>query len=284
MESSFWICLRSYEINYRLGKKGDVPTLVLAQRIIDTLSSIRVPLSMVNEQEQLLSSLIGNITGCTGHLVMNMSMKILAAISEHSKNKQAMFIFPKLMNAVALGATYMFESVREESARIIMNLSVEPKNKNELVCSCLGLILSLTRGGQFSRVYAIQALGHMSSQVPMNKVILVNYGNGVVVTVLLQVALSRTDADLRVLSTRILGNLTCQATAVQICHHPGLLVTLSSLACLEGERLDKVASNSALIVKKIATYVRSSDTVIATYWKLWLRCLTRKAPQLLYGV
>ena len=244
-----------------MGKKGDTPTLVLAQRIIDTLSSIRVPLSMVNEQEQLLSSLIGNITGCTGHLVMTMSMKILASLLEHSKNKQAMFIFPKLMDAVALGATYMFESVREESARIIMNLSVEPKNRTKLARSGLGLILALTRGGQLSRVYAIQALGHMSSQVPMNKVIMVNYGNGVVITVLLQVASSKTDTDLRVLSTRILGNLTCQATAVQICHHPSLLVTLSSLACLEGERLDKVASNSALIVKKIATYVRSSDTL-----------------------
>lgn len=252
--------LEIIEINYRLGKKGDIPTLVLAQHVVDKLSSVRVPLSMVNEQEQLLSSLIGNITGCTGHLVMTMSMKILAAISEHSKNKQAMFNFPKLMNAVALGATYMFESVREESARIIMNLSVEPKNKNELARSSLGLVLALTRGGQLSRVYAIQALGHMSSQIPMNKVIVVNYGNGVVVTVLLQVASSRTDTDLRVLATRILGNLTCQATAVQICHHPSLLVTLSSLACLEGEKLDKVASNSALIVKKIATYVRSSDT------------------------
>ena len=251
--------LEIIEINYRLGKKGDIPTLVLAQRIIDKLSSIRVPLSMVKEQEQLLSSLIGNITGCTGQLVMNMSMKILAAISEHSKNKQAMFIFPKLMGAVALGARYMFESVREESARIIMNLSVEPKNRTELARSGLGLVLALTRGGQLSRVYAIQALGHMSSQVPMNKVIMVNYGNGVVVTVLLQVASSsKTDTDLRVLATRILCNLTCQATAVQICHHPSLLVTLSSLACLRGEKLDKVASNSALIVKKIATYVRSS--------------------------
>jgi len=253
--------LEIIEINYRMGKKGDISTLVLAQRIIDKLSSIRVPLSMVKEQEQLLSSLIGNITGCTGSLVMNISFKILASLSKHSKNKQAMFIFPKLMNAVALGATYMFESVREESARIIMNLSVEPKNRTELARSALGLILALTRGGQLSRVYAIQALGHMSSQVPMNKVIMVNYGNGVVVTMLLQVALSlNTDTDLRVLATRILRNLTCQATAVQICRHPSLLITLSSLACLEGEKLDKVASNSALIVKKIATYVRSSDT------------------------
>ena len=97
--------LELIEINYRLGKKGDIPTLVLAQHVVDKLSSVRVPLSMVKEQEQLLSSLVGNITGCTGHLVMNMSIKILAAISKHSKNKQALFIFPKLMEAVALGAS-----------------------------------------------------------------------------------------------------------------------------------------------------------------------------------
>ena len=213
---------------------------------------------MVKQHKELLSSLVGNINGATGRFVMHLSMKIIASLSEHSQNKQVMFAFPGLVETIVAGSTHMYEAVREESARIIMNLASETRNKTHLQGKnhyWIDSVLALARGSNDrTKACAIQTLGHLSS--PDNKIILVQHKNGFVIDVLLRVASSRnTQSQVSINATRIIGNLSCQATASQIGRHPGLLVALSSLAC----RNDKLAVAAAMTVKKIATHVRSEN-------------------------
>jgi hypothetical protein len=251
--------LELVEINYRLGKKGDIKSLVLAQHIIDMLSQARAPLSMVKRQEELLSSLVGNIHGATGRFVMHLSLKIIASLSDHSQNKESMFK-AGLLETVLVGSIHMYEPVRKESARIILNLALENKNKTDLVQghnqSWLDVSLALARVPCVStKAYAIQALGCVAT-IPENKVIMVQHKNGAVVDALLQSASSRLiPSQVCINATRVIGKLICDATASQIGRHSGLLVTLSSLAC----RDDKLAVAAAMTVKKIATHVRSGD-------------------------
>lgn len=251
--------LELIEINYRLGKKGDARSLVLAQNVIHKLSQARVPLAMVRGQEELLSSLVGNINGVTGRFVMQLSLKMIASLSDHSQNKVVMFTYPGLMESIAIGSTHMCETVREESARIIMNFALESRNKACLIQEnnqfWLDKILALSRGSTISKSISLQSLGCLA-MIPENKVVMVKHKNSVVLDTLLQVVSSRNvPSQDSINATRILGNLTCQATASVIGRHPGLLVTLSSLAC----RDDKLAIAAAMAVKKIATHVRSND-------------------------
>jgi hypothetical protein len=250
--------LELVEINYRLGKKGGT-TLVLAQHIIDVLSQARAPLSMVKRQEELLSSLVVNIHGATGRFVMHLSLKIIASLSEHSQNKESLFK-AGLLETVLVGSIHMYKPVREESARIIMNLALENRNKTDLVQghnqSWLDVSLALARSSCVStKAYAIQALGCVAT-IPENKVIMTQHKNGAVVDALLQSASSHLiPSQVCVSATRVIGKLICDATASQIGRHHGLLVTLSSLAC----RDDKLAVAAAMAVKKIATLLRSGE-------------------------
>lgn len=252
--------LELIEINYRLGKRGDAKSLVLAQNVIYKLCQARVPLSMVRGQEELLSSLVGNINGVTGRFVMHLSMKMIASLSEHEHNKLVMFAFPGLMESIAVGSSHMCEAVREESARIVMNLALEARNKAHLIQGnnqyWLDAVLALSRGSSVAKSYSLQTLGCLATS-PENKVIMVQHKNCVVLDTLLQVATSRiVPSQDCINATRIICNLICQATASEIGRHPGLLVTLSSLACRE----DKLAVVAAMAVKKIATYVRYKDS------------------------
>lgn len=246
--------LELIEINYRLGKKGDVKSLVLAQGVVDKLiCGARVPLSKIKLQEDLFSSLVQNISGATGSLVMHQSMKIIASLSENSQNKRAMYSFPCMMDAIALGSTYMFETVRDESARIIMNLSLDTNNKRSLAQHYLDVVLALARGTTTSKSYAIHTLGSLSS-LPENKAIIVQHKNGAVVDVLLWVASSSTQLiDLRIYATKILGNLA----VAQVGSHPRLLVSLSSLAI--SDKMNQLAVTAAMSVKKLSNHIRSSD-------------------------
>ena len=251
--------LELIEINYRLGKKGDTKSLVLAQHIIDVLSQARAPLPMVKRQEELLTALVGNIHGATGRFVMHLSMKIIGSLSEHSQNKESMFK-AGLLETILIGSIHIYKPVREEAARIIMNLALENKNKTDLVQRhnqyWLDACLDLARVSCVStKAYAIQALGCVAT-IPENKVIMAQHKNGAVVDALLQSASSRViPSQVSINATRVIANLTCQATASQIGRHSGLILTLSSLAC----RDDKLAVAAAMAVKKVATHIRSGD-------------------------
>jgi hypothetical protein len=252
--------LELIEINYRLGKKGDPKSLVLAQHVIDVLSQARIPLSMVKRQEELISSLVGNIHGATGRFVMHLSMKMLACLSEHSQNKESMFK-TGLLETIVVGSVHMYTPVREESARIIMNLALEYKNRTYIVQGhkqyWLDANLTLIRDSCVStKAYAIRALGCVAT-IPENKVVLAQHKNGAVVDALLQSASSRViPSHVCINATKVMANLVTNATASHIINrHPHLIVTLSSLAC----RDDKLAVAAAMAVKKIATHLRSSD-------------------------
>ena len=63
--------LEVIEINYRLGRKGDVKCLALAQNVIDKLlSAAYVPVVLIKRYEDLMVSLVSNINGAVGRLVM----------------------------------------------------------------------------------------------------------------------------------------------------------------------------------------------------------------------
>jgi hypothetical protein len=143
--------LEIIEINYRLGKKGDMNCLVLAQNLFERLLSMAcVPLVLIKRHEELMSSLVSNINGATGRIVMlfvswfskyvylspltkpaNLtciasfiqSIKCVSVLSEHQHNKQSLLTYPGLIKSVEVGSRHMSEAVREESARIICNLA-----------------------------------------------------------------------------------------------------------------------------------------------------------------
>jgi hypothetical protein len=63
--------LEVIEINYRLGRRGDAMCLVVAQNLIDKLLSVAcVPVAFIKRHEDLISSLVSNVNGATGKLVM----------------------------------------------------------------------------------------------------------------------------------------------------------------------------------------------------------------------
>ena len=263
--------LEVIEINYRLGKKGDTKCLVLAQNVVDKLINLaRAPLALVKSHNSLLSTLISYINGATGKIAMYHSMKCIASLSEHTQNKQALLTFPNLMESVELGARHMYEAVRQESARIMFNLAMETKNKARLAKrnkQCwMDVVLALTTEKESSiesKAYAINTLGHLATETE-NKIIMVQHKNGFIVNVLLQIArhidlesssIETLGFQVSVNAAKIIGNLTCRATASRVGNHPGLLATLSSLAC----RNDKLAVMAAMTVKKLATHIRSQD-------------------------
>ena len=147
----------------------------------------------------------------------------------------------------------MYEEVRDEAARIIRNLAMGA-NRCHLGWLDTVVTLASSRSGT-SRAYAIQAIGYLAS-CPENKAPIVQYKNGLVVGTLLQVALSRiAQAQVSINSMKVLGSLVSQSTAVQIGLRPGLLVSLSSLAC----RDDKLAIIASIVVKKLANHIRPAD-------------------------
>ena len=124
--------LEVIEINYRLGKLGDPKCLLLANDVICKLLSVaKVPLSMVKNKDEFISSLVSNINGASGKYVMQLSLKSIASLSEHVENKQVMLDAKGLLGAVQVGSRHMDQFVREEAAKILLNLVWEPKNKSK---------------------------------------------------------------------------------------------------------------------------------------------------------
>ncbi|KAL7546409.1 hypothetical protein ACHAWF_010789 [Thalassiosira exigua] len=162
---------------------------------------------------------------------MHLSMKIIATLSECSQNKQVVLAFPGLVESIEVASTHMYEAVRAESARLMMHLSSDIKNALLLMQGdnqhWLDVVLALA-SSDASKAYAVQTLGNLTA-VHDNKPILVQHNNGAVITVLLRVASSRVaQPQVSANAARIMGSLTCQATAATLVRHPGLLVSLSS--------------------------------------------------------
>ena len=226
------------------------------------MAGARVPLTMIKQQEELLSSLVGNITGVACNFSVHLSLKLLRSLSEPKNNKEAMFAFPRLMDSIRICSTHMYEAVREEAARIIMNLSMSTKNQAHIVQGnnqrLIDVVLVLARGSGASNMYAIKAFGYLAS-FPENKIIIVQHKKGAVIDELLRVASSGiTQAQVSTIATRIIATLTCQATAVELERHSGLLITLSSLACRD-DKPPTLPLAAALTIKKISTHVFSSQ-------------------------
>ena len=247
--------LEVIEINYRLGKLGDPKCLLLANDVIYKLLDVaKVPLMMVKNQHELVSSLVSNINGASGKYVMHLSLKSIASLSEHVENKQAMLTIPGLLDAIEVGSRHMDQSVREEAARIMMNLAWEPRNKYKLLHSSMNAILTLVTGdgSTKSQAYALQTLGHLASHLTDNKIHLVNHQNGTVISTLMQIASSDiSQANMSIDATKIIGYLTCRATALKVGSVSGVFTTLSSLAC----RSDELAPVAAKAIHKMATYI-----------------------------
>lgn len=116
--------LELIEIHYRLGKKGDTKCLAMAQNLVDKLTTLScVPLALIKRSDELMSSLVGNINGATGRIVMYQSFTLLAMLSEHTQNKQVLLTYPGLIKSVEVGSRHLSQAVREESARIMCNLA-----------------------------------------------------------------------------------------------------------------------------------------------------------------
>jgi len=246
--------LEVIEINYRLGKLGDPKCLLLANDVIYKLLDVaKVPLTMIKHENELVSSLVSNINGASGKYVMHLSLKILASLSDHVENKQVMLDIPDILGAIEVGSRHMDRSVREEAARMIMSLAWEPKNKSKILHSSIETILTSVAddGSITSQSYALQTLGHLAADTN-NKIHLVNHKNGTVINMLLRIALSdASEANMSIEATKIIGYLTCRATASKIGSLPGVFTTLSSLAC----RSDDLAPMAAKAIYKMATYI-----------------------------
>ncbi|KAL7466343.1 hypothetical protein ACHAXS_006642 [Conticribra weissflogii] len=259
------VLLEIIEINYRLGKKGDVKSLVLVQNVVETLIQLaRVPLTMVKRHCELLTCLINYINGVTGKLAMYHSIKCIAILSEHTLNKQVLLTFPHLMESVEVCARHMCEAIRQEAAKTMFQLAMETKNKTQLTHESkrgwMDVVLTLTADNERSvhaKVYAINALSHLATENG-NKIIMVRHNDGFLISSLLRIAgdvILKTRPELPHQAAKLIGALTCRATASRIGNHPCLLVVLSSLAC----RQDQLASVAAMTIKKLATYIRSND-------------------------
>mmetsp|Transcript_15502 Transcript_15502/g.32613 ORF Transcript_15502/g.32613 Transcript_15502/m.32613 type:complete len:500 (+) Transcript_15502:151-1650(+) len=260
------VLLEVIEINYRLGRKGDVKCLVLVQNVFEKLIHLaRVPLTMVKRHNELLICLINYINGVTGKLAMYHSIRCIATLSEHTLNKQAVLTFPNLMASVEICARHMCEAVRQEAAKTIFHLTMATKNKTQLThtskSSWMDVVLTLTADRERSvqaKIYAINALSHLATENE-NKIVMVRHNDGFLIASLLRIAsdvgLKTSSSKLSQQAAKLLGALTCRATASRIGNHPGLLVTFSALAC----RQDQLASVAAMTIKKLATHIRSND-------------------------
>lgn len=245
--------LEVIEINYRLGKLGDPKCLLLANDVIDKLLGVaKVPLSMVKNKDEFISSLVSNINGASGKYVMQLSLKSIASLSEHVENKQVMLDVKGLLGAVQVGSRHMDQFVREEAAKIILNLAWEPKNKSKILQSSIGTILALTGGPSepiTTQSYALQTLGCLATDAS-SKIYLANQNNGAIISTLLHVASSEMYSA-SVNAAKIIGYLICRATAWTIGSVSGVFTTLSSLAC----RSDDLAPMAAKAIYKMATYI-----------------------------
>lgn len=256
--------LEVIEINYRLGKLGDPKCLLLANDVVCKLLGVaKVPLTMVKNKDEFLSSLVSNIKGASGKYVMQLSLKSIASLSEHVENKQVMICFKDLLGAVEVGSRHIEPFVREEAARVLFNLTWEPKNKSKILQSSTETILSLVEGcgGSItSQSHALQTLGHLVVDTS-NKAYLVNHNGGTVVSTLLRVASS--DTSQASTSIKIIGYITCRATAWKIGAVPGLFTTLSSLAC----QSDHLAPLAAKAIYKMATHTHYRSKTMSQEFK-----------------
>lgn len=129
--------LEVVEIHYRLGKLGDTECLLLSKEVIEKLLDVaKVPLSMVKNEDDFISSLVSNVMGASGKYVMQLSLKSIASLSDHIENKQVL-LTPGLLKAVEVGSRHLDPLVREEAAKIVMNLAWEAKNKSKLLHSSM---------------------------------------------------------------------------------------------------------------------------------------------------
>lgn len=248
--------LEVVEIHYRLGKLGDTECLLLSKEVIEKLLDVaKVPLSMVKNEDDFISSLVSNVMGASGKYVMQLSLKSIASLSDHIENKQVL-LTPGLLKAVEVGSRHLDPLVREEAAKIVMNLAWEAKNKSKLLHSSMETLLGLLAedgGSTAMQLYVLQALGHLAV-VADNKVQLVNHKNGMFISTLVHVASSAGQHqanDISINSTKIIGYLICRATASKIGSIPGLFATISSLAC----RSDGLASVAAKAIHKLAAFI-----------------------------
>ena len=248
--------LEVVEIHYRLGKLGDAECLLLSKEVIEKLLDVaKVPLSMVKNEDNFISSLVSNVMGASGKYVMQLSLKSIASISDHIENKQVL-LTPGLLKAVEVGSRHLDPLVREEAARIVTNLAWEAQNKSKLLHSSKDTLLGLlVEGGGSTAMqsYVLQALGHLAV-VADNKVLLVNHKNGMFISTLVHIASSAGQYqanDISINATKIIGYLICRATASKIGSIPGLFATMSSLAC----RSDILASVAAKAIHKMAAFI-----------------------------
>ncbi|KAL3804711.1 hypothetical protein HJC23_008526 [Cyclotella cryptica] len=257
--------LEVIEINYRLGKKGNTKCMTMAQNLVDKLISLAcVPLVLIKRHEELMSSLVSNINGATGRIVMFQSMKCVAMMSEHTQNKQVLLTFPGLMKSIEVGSRHMYEAVREESARIMCNLAWDARNKAQLAhrsklewAEMVFLTLVEPNASVAAKQYAMKTLSYMASEVN-HKVMIINYDNGRIVKELIRLIsdMSSFDKEVTITATDLVGRLICRATASQLVrNNPGFLVILASLGCGRND----VAVSAARVLKKLSTFIRHSD-------------------------
>ena len=231
--------------------------MVQAKRVIERLllAAARVPLDLVKGKTELLSTLTSNVSGVSGRYVIELSLKVITNLSLVSKNKAPLFGFPGLLECVEIASRHMSEAVREASAKLLLNLSGDTRNKSRLEANgeIVDVVLSLSSGS--STHLAIQTLGNFSL-FHDNKVFLTEHNDAAVIGTLLSVMSTQSiPLETRICCVRILGLMTCNATASKIGNYPCLLVTLASLACYS----DDLAVASSMMLKKLATHVRCGN-------------------------
>lgn len=274
--------LEVIEINYRLGKLGDPKCLLLANDVIDKLLGVaKVPLSLVKNKDEFVSSLVCNINGASGKYVMHLSLKSIASLSEHVENKQLMLGAKDLLGAVQVGSRHMDQFVREEAAKILLNLAWEPKNKSRILQSSIGTILALVGdpSESTSQSSALQTLGCLATDAS-SKIHLVNHENGTIISTLIHVASSEM-SQASINAAKIIGYLTCRATAWSIGGVPGVFTTLSSLAC-RSDDLD-LAPLAAKAIYKMATYIHYRPKMMKQEFKAIHAAMLQAIVTISYG-
>ena len=231
--------------------------MVLGQRVIERLllAAARVPIDLVKGKTELLSTLTSNVSGVSGRFVIEMSLKVITNLSLVSKNKAPLFDFPGLLECIEVASRHQYEAVRDASAKLLLNLSVDTKNKSRLEANgeIVDVLLSLSSGS--STHPAIQTLGNLSL-FHDNKMFLTKHNESAVIGTLLRVTSSQSSPrETRICSVKILGLMTCNATASKIGNYPCLLVALASLACYR----DDLAIASSMTLKKLATHLRCDN-------------------------
>ena len=276
--------LEVIEINYRLGKLGDPKCLLLANDVIYKLLGVaKVPLSMVKNKDEFISSLVSNINGASGKYVMHLSLKSIASLSEHIENKQPLLGAEGLLGAVQVGSRHMDQFVREEAAKILLNLAWEPKNKSKILQSSIGTILALVggpSGSNTSQSYALQTLACLATDAS-SKIHLANHENGAIISTLMHVASSEmSQASMCINATKIIGYLTCRATAWNI-GSVSVLTTLSSLACRSDDL--NLAPLAAKAIYKMATYIHYRPKMMKQEFKAIHTAMLQAIVTISYG-